>query len=907
MKLTPMLQQYLDVKARYPDAILFFRLGDFYEMFFEDAQVVAREVGLTLTARSKGPDAVPMAGMPYHSSQTYITQLIEKGFSVAICEQIEDPKDASGIVKRDVVRVVTPGVQHDSENLDARAPNYLAAAFFSPEATASSPVGLAYLDVTTGDFRATELRDLGELLSELDRAEARELLVPESGHALLLPHVERLGGVFLRPRTPDAFALDALRERLGAGVRLADDLAADGYFLSADDIDVFFKSARDFGFMSPGLIEGAISALLNYLIDTQRGVSSIIQRLSPYRAHSFLVIDESTKANLELTQTLMGGKRTGSLLSIIDRTMTAMGGRRLRHWLNYPLVDPKRIGERLDAVEHLVRSPALRADLRQALDEVYDIERLCGRVSAGTANARDLKSLHATLALIPGIARLLTGTPAPLIQALATRLDPCTELCAHIARALVDEPPTQLTEGGLFKKGYHAELDELLDLSNNGKDWMLRFEREERERTGISSLKIKYNKVFGYYIEVTRANLDLVPERYIRKQTLANAERYFVPELKEQEERILGANDRRKTLEYQLFERLRHEVGTHLGRLLKSADMLADLDVLSGLAELAQRRDYTRPTLDHGTLLQIEDGRHPVVETTLEAGERFVPNSVTIDSAGGRLLLITGPNMAGKSTIIRQVALITLLAQMGSFVPAKRAHIGVVDKLFSRVGASDNLARGQSTFMVEMTETAHILNNATERSLIILDEIGRGTATFDGLSIAWAVAEHLHDTIRARTMFATHYHELTELVRTLDGVVNLSVAVKEWQEDIIFLRKLVEGQANRSYGVQVGRLAGLPPAVVERATRVLENLEAGQFDEMGLPTPGRDPESSPRPTRRHNPDQMTLFHAGSGPELSPEERQTLERLRELDTNALTPLEALNTLHALVQTLSEGAR
>ncbi|WP_206524248.1 DNA mismatch repair protein MutS [Lujinxingia sediminis] len=905
MKLTPMLQQYLDVKARYPDAILFFRLGDFYEMFFEDAQVVSREVGLTLTARSKGEDAVPMAGMPYHSSQTYITQLIEKGFSVAICEQIQDPKDADGIVKRDVVRVVTPGVQHDTDNLDARAPNYLAAAYFPDQPTADSAVGLAYLDVTTGDFRATELKGLSELLSELDRAEARELLLSEEGLALLEPHAERLGKVFMRPRAPEYFDPDALRARQGDGVRLADDLSTDGYFLSAEQVEDFFKTGRDFGFMTPTLIEGAISALLNYLIDTQRGVSSVIQRLSPYRAQSFLVIDESTKANLELTQTLMGGKRTGSLLSIIDRTMTAMGGRRLRHWLNYPLIDPTRITERLDAVEFLVKNPALRADLRKALDEVYDIERLCGRVSAGTANARDLKSLQGTLALIPGIAAIFPPESPALLKHLADGLDPCADLCAHIERALLDEPPTQLTEGGLFKMGYHPELDELLDLSHNGKDWMLRFEREERERSGISSLKIKFNKVFGYYIEVTRANLDLVPDRYIRKQTLANAERYFVPELKEQEERILGADERRKSLEYQLFEALRREVGEHLGRLLHSADGLADLDVLSGLAELAHRRDYVRPTLDQGTLLTIEDGRHPVVETTLASGERFVPNSVTIDSAAGRLLIITGPNMAGKSTIIRQVALITLLAQMGSFVPARSAHIGVVDKLFSRVGASDNLARGQSTFMVEMTETAHILNNATDRSLIILDEIGRGTATFDGLSIAWAVAEHLHNVIGARTMFATHYHELTELTRTLDGVINLSVAVKEWQEDIIFLRKLVEGQANRSYGVQVGRLAGLPPAVVERATRVLENLEAGQFDEMGLPTPGRTPGATPEPTRRHNPNQLTLF-AAAGAAMAPEEREVLDQLAELNPDALTPIEALNALHTLIARLHDAS-
>lgn len=905
MKLTPMMQQYLEVKERYPDAILFFRLGDFYEMFFEDAEVVSRELGLTLTARSKGANEVPMAGMPYHASQSYITDLIAKGFSVAICEQIEDAAQAEGIVKRDVVRVVTPGVQMDTENLDARAPNYLAAIARAPKSFGDL-FGLAYLDVSTGDFRVTEVTSLPDLLSELERIEARELLIPQELEALLREKSQGHPNLFLRPRPETQFSSSLLLRRLREGVRLAGDLLTDGYFLGPDEVTRFFQTLEGFDFAAPGAIEEAISAILHYLIDTQRGILSVVQEIRPYRAKSFLIIDESTKANLELTRTLMGAKRAGSLLSIIDHTCTALGGRRLRHWLNYPLITPEPINQRLDAVEYLVSEPAVRQDLRDALDDVYDIERLCGRIASGRANARDLRSLQTTLATIPPIMDLLVDASAPLLRGIAANMDPCTDLCDEIEIAIVENPPTDLTDGGLFKKGYHPELDELLELSSNGKDWILRFEQEQKKESGISSLKVKYNKVFGYFIEVTKANMEFVPDHYIRKQTLTNAERYFVPELKEMEEKILGASERRKSLEYQLFEELRRLIGQDLRRLLSTANALADLDVLSSLGELAIRREYTRPVVDEGPRIEIEEGRHPVVETTLK-DDRFVPNSVVLDTRDAHLLIITGPNMAGKSTVIRQVALITLLAQMGSFVPARSAHIGVADKIFSRVGASDNLARGQSTFMVEMTETAHILNHATDRSLIILDEIGRGTATFDGLSIAWAVAEYLHDTIGARTMFATHYHELTELVRTLDGMKNLSIAVKEWQEDIIFLRKLVEGQANRSYGVQVGRLAGLPTPVVDRARQVLENLEAGQFDEMGLPTPAARPDGPPRASRRHNPNQLTLFQvAGATPALAPGEEEALQRLKNLDINTLSPLDGLNLLHELVGALNPSS-
>ena len=901
-KLTPMMQQYLDVKERYPDSILFFRLGDFYEMFFEDAVVVSKHLDLQLTARNKGDNEVPMAGMPYHSSQSYIRQLLDRGFSVAICEQIEDADQASGIVERDVVRVISPGVQLDEENLDERAPNYLAAVVHGTGVSGAS-VGLAYLDITTGEFRATELAGLEELVSELERIEARELLIPEQTEEVFEDEAQRFNDLFFRPRPADYFDVEVLRARVGEGVRLADDLEGDGFYLGESDVAEFFEQARDFGFLANDLVESAMAAVLTYLVDTQRGISAVVQQLDPYEARSFLVIDESTKANLELTRTLMGGRRSGSLLSIIDETKTALGGRRLRNWLNYPLIDPDQIRDRHDAVEAIADNPALRQDLREVLDEVYDVERLCGRLASGRANARDLRSLQSTLAVVPEAIDLLAEFDGvDLLRRLGDSLDPCYDLCTHIDEALVEEPPQELTEGGLFQKGYHDELDELLEMASSGKDWMIQLEQRERERTGIDSLKVSFNKVFGYFIEVTKANLDRVPDDYIRKQTLTNSERYFIPELKEKEEQILGADERRKELEYKLFDELRHQVADAIGRLLQTASAIADLDVITGLAELAVRREYARPTIDDGLRIEIDEGRHPVVEETL-TDERFVPNDTVVDAEDDSLLIITGPNMAGKSTVIRQVALITLLAQMGSYVPAKDAHIGVVDKIFSRVGASDNLARGQSTFMVEMTEAAHILNNATERSLIILDEIGRGTATFDGLSIAWAVAEYIHDDIGARTLFATHYHELTELDRTLDGLKNLSIAVKEWDDDIIFLRKLVEGRANHSYGIQVGRLAGLPDEVVERAKQVLHNLEAGQFDEMGLPTPASDPDGPPRTSSRHNPNQISLFQAG-GSALDPAEKKALEELKKVQVDTLSPIEALNLLHRLTGELKE---
>ena len=899
MKVTPMMQQYLDTQERYPDAILFFRLGDFYEVFFEDAKVVSRELEIQLTSRSQGDEDIPMAGVPVKNAETYINQLIDLGFTVAICEQVEDASQTNDLVKRDVVRVVTPGVVLDTDSLEAKEGNFVAAVACS-EAGPEGDCGIASLDVSTGEFRVTEVSRREELASELNRIEPREVLVEEPLESQFEEFGPALEGVFLRPRADERFESATLLDHLEGDPRLAEDLDHDAYFLERDDVEGFLSDIRGWEFEAPGLVERAASAVLEYIVETRRGIPSNIQSVEPYRARSFLVIDDSTKANLELTETLMGGRRTGSLLHIIDETVTAMGGRRLRQWLNYPLVDIAPIRARLDAVEELYRHPALREDIREQLKRVYDIERLCSKVSSGSATARDMRSLLSTLEVIPAFEEWLDECRSDYLFELGAALDPLDDLRERIDRAIVEDPPQELTEGGLFKEGFHDELDELIEISDSGKDWMLEYEQKQIERTGIDSLKVKFNKVFGYFIEVTKANLDKVPDDYIRKQTLSNSERYFTPELKETEERIMGAEEKRKDLEYRLFEELRQEVGESVADLLQTASQLANLDVVASLAELARKNDYVRPEIADDETIDIEEGRHPVVEQMLE-DEEFIPNPSTL-SPERRLQIITGPNMAGKSTIIRQVALIVLMAQMGSFVPADDAHIGIVDKIFSRVGASDNLARGQSTFMVEMTEAAHILNHATDRSLVILDEIGRGTSTFDGLSIAWAVAEYLHDELKAKTMFATHYHELTDLTRTLDAAVNLSIAVKEWQDEIIFLRKLVDGEANRSYGIQVGKLAGLPQPVVDRAKQVMSNLESGEFDEMGIPVPGRKPEEDPQPTRRHNPDQLSIFTMSES--LDPSEEEALERLRDVDVNNLTPMDALTMLSDIHSELAD---
>ncbi len=854
-RLTPMMRQYLELKQAHPDCILLFRLGDFYEMFFEDAEVASRELEITLTSREKGDNAVPMCGVPWHSAKGYIARLVERGHKVAICEQVEDPREAKGIVRREVVQVITPGLVTDTEMIEAKEPQYLAAV--TPGRRA---VGFAYADVTTGTFRVGEARDWDELADELGRVGPREVLVPEGEEvppAVFGPGVE----VTRRPAEES--------DRRRARKRLRDHLA--GADLAGYGVDDLAEGLR------------AAAAVLTYVGANYPSALANLRSLARHASGTHLVLDETTLRNLEVFATLSGGRREGTLVHLLDRTRTPMGGRCLREWLAFPLRDVDAIRARQEAVAELVRRGDTRRRIRELLKQVYDVGRLAGKVAMATANARDLVALRTSLGCLPGLAELLHGADSALLAALGRDLGPLPDLTDLLTRALVDDPPVVLTEGGILRDGFDPELDELRLIQRDGRGWIAGLQARERERTGIGSLKIGFNKVFGYYIEVTRANLHLVPPEYERRQTLANAERFVTPELKEMEAKVLGAEDRAKALEYRRFVELRDEVAHHLDALHARARALAVLDVLAALAEVAVERGYACPKVHEGFELAIQGGRHPVVEASLQ-GERFVPNDLTLD-ADQHLAVITGPNMAGKSTILRQTALIVLMAQMGSFVPAESASVGLVDRIFTRVGASDDLARGRSTFMVEMTETANILHNATPRSLVVLDEIGRGTSTFDGLSIAWAVAEHIHD-LGARTLFATHYHELTDLERTCKGVRNYNVAVKEWEGKVIFLRRLVEGGASRSYGIQVGRLAGLPEAVVARAREVLENLEEGELDEGGRPRLAL----SHRLAAAAPPRQLDLFAAAR-------ERRLTGLVREV---ASVPVEGLTPVEALVR-------
>ncbi|RII27811.1 MAG: DNA mismatch repair protein MutS [Geobacter sp.] len=864
-ELTPMMRQYLEIKADHPDSILFFRLGDFYEMFLDDAVKASRILDITLTSRNKNSDGadVPLCGVPYHSANPYIAKLIEAGEKVAICEQVEDPKSVKGIVRREVVRVVTPGLVVDADCLSPKENNYILSL-----AASGDSWGVSYLDLSTGEFRLTEQEGCLAACAEASCVNPREILVPASFR--------------------DNGQLKALATVTGERiVTFVDDWVYDMDYASR-----IFRN--QFGVESPDALGCAdfptgvlaAAAVLHYLEETQKGKAAHVSTVVPYKTREYLVLDETARRNLELTATMSEGKRRGSLLGLMDHTATAMGGRKLKQWINYPLVNLQQIKDRQDAVEELL-SAGLRGEIIEQLKGVYDLERLNGRISLASASAKDLVALRESLQRIPSLLELLSSLTSPLLRALADGIDPLTDLVDLVGRGIVENPPFSLRDGGIIADGYHAELDDLRSTSREGKGFIARLEAKERERTGISSLKIRYNKVFGYYIEVTKANIAGIPSDYIRKQTLANAERYITPELKEYEEKVLGAEDRITELEYSLFQELRVLVADRSERIARTADRLGSLDVLASLAELAHERGYSRPVVDEGDVICIRDGRHPVIEA-MTLGERFVPNDVLLDSSENQLLMITGPNMAGKSTFMRQVALIVLMAQMGGFVPAAEARIGVVDRIFTRVGAADNLARGQSTFMVEMTEAAHILRDATPRSLVVLDEIGRGTSTFDGVSIAWAVAEFLHDNAdhAARTLFATHYHELTELAVTRGRIKNFNIAVKEWNDQIIFLRKIVPGGASHSYGIQVARLAGLPLMVIERAREVLLNLEKGEFSTEGMPRIAGSRKNAPP---KHSP-QLSLF-GGDGD-------RVVERLKELNLSTMTPLEALNILDEL---------
>jgi len=873
--LTPMMKQYLEVKAQHPDALLFFRLGDFYELFFDDAVKAAELLSITLTSRAKGLERVPMAGVPYHAVRRYIARLIEAGQKVAICEQLEPP-GGKGIVKREVVRVVTPGMVLDEALLEAKENNFLAAVLPGDERW-----GAALLDASTGELLALQPGAEGALADELARAAPRELLVPEGLEAELL---EGLLGCFSRRPAVATLPADAFEVKRSTALLTAHLQVA---------------SLEGFGLLDAGPSVGAAGAALRYLKETQKSQAAHVDRISLLSRGGALIIDEASRANLELLRSLKDGSRQGTLLQVLDRSATSLGARKLARWLAAPLADLASIDARLDAVQALFDGAAWREGLATLLKTVADIERLCGRLSLSSGGPRDLRALGLSLAALPELAKALEPAKAPLLASLVRPLrdEAVVSLGQTLARALVDEPPVVVAEGGFIREGYHAELDGYAQLAASAKDYLLKVELREKERTSIGSLKVRYNRVFGYFLEVTKANLHLVPKEWIRKQTTAGGERYVTEELKEYEEKVLTADEKRIALEQRLFDELRALVVAKAGALRAAAEAVGTLDALVAFARASAENGYARPTVDDSSVIELTAGRHPVVEKALK-GELFVPNDVRLDRDEAQVLIITGPNMAGKSTVMRQVALSVVMAQAGCFVPARAARIGLCDRVFTRVGASDNLARGQSTFMVEMTETANILHHATRRSLVVLDEIGRGTSTFDGLSIAWAVAEHLHDRTGARTLFATHYHELTDLGREKPRVKNCSVAVREQGGKVIFLRKLVPGAASRSYGIEVARLAGLPPEVLARARELLANLEAGEFDEVGRPRLARRATAGQKapPAPAADDSQLGLFAGGpKKAPAAPGAEAVLAALEAFSVETTSPLEALNAI------------
>lgn len=856
VKLTPMIRQYLQIKERYQDAILFFRLGDFYEMFFEDAEKASRLLDIALTSRNRSEEsAVPLCGVPYHAAGPYIGKLLEAGYKVAICEQVEDPKTAKGVVERAVVRVITPGTITDGEGLQARDNNFLVAV-----AKEGKAYGLAVTDVTTGEFRFSRCADDAALIDELGRVCPREIIIAE---------VQQTFAETLRKSFPKAhFSF------------------VPTHFFSQSAIERLQSRRLWQGEVDEEWEQGlrAAAAIIAFLEDNLPEVMGLLRELRPYSSSQYLMLDETTQRNLELLRGLQGDAR-GSLLGVLDFTLTPMGARRLRQWLLYPLLDEKTIRERHDAVEELVENFPGRQELRALLKGVQDLERLGGRVAARSAGPPDLVALKNSLRALGPVREHLREWKAENFTAITEELWDFPEVIEIIERAIVDDPPPTLKERGIIRSGFHAELDEIRSLQRDAKSWIARFEGSERKRTGIQSLKVRYNKVFGYYIEVTKANLKLVPPDYIRKQTLVNAERFITPELKEYEAKVLSSDEEILKLETALFAEVREKVAAHYGKIKQTSLAVATLDVLISLAEAASSCHFVRPKVDSGLIITIRGGRHPGVEQAMGRGA-FVPNDCHLDPESQQILILTGPNMAGKSTYMRQVALIVILAQMGSFVPAAEAWIGLVDRIFTRIGATDSLARGESTFMVEMKETAQILRHATPRSLIVLDEVGRGTSTFDGISIAWSVGEYLHDgPRRPRTLFATHYHELTDLALTKERVRNFHFLVKEWKGEVIFLRSVSEGASSRSYGIQVARLAGLPPSVVERAKEILKNLEGEELDDKGRPRLARGETAEA-------PAQMTLFGAA--------ERKLREELKSIDVSNVTPVEALNLLHKLAE-------
>jgi DNA mismatch repair protein MutS len=855
------MRQYQQVKAKHPEALLLFRMGDFYETFEEDAKITARVLGITLTKRGNGAAGdVPLAGFPHHALDSYLPKLLKAGYRVAVCEQLEDPKFAKGIVKRDVIEVVTPGVAFSDKVLDQKHNNYLAAvALPSPLATGEQPIGFAFIDVSTAEFSVAEF-PLKQLIEQVGNLQPSEILVQKRD-------VQTLQGLLKH-------SYNGLLTKVDDWVLNADF----GYELLVNHFKT--QSLKGFGIESLHLAITAAGAVMNYLQETQKANLPHIKRIAPYEVGDYIVLDASTKRNLEITSSI-GGQVEGTLFSVIDRTLTPMGGRLLKQWLHRPLkkLDPIQI--RLAAVGDLVKNEKLRKALSNDLTKIGDVERLIAKIATGRANPREVIQLTACLEVVPSLKQHLHSAQSSTLRDMRQTLEPFGELCRTIRAALSDEPPLSLAEGGVIRRGYHAELDELRALAFSGKDWIARLQTQERERTGINSLKVGYNNVFGYYIEVTHTHKEKVPENYIRKQTLTNAERFVTPELKEYEEKILHAEEKILELETRLFNELRVLIADHAAAIQEAARGIATLDCYVALATVAVENSYVAPEVNESTRIEIKEGRHPVIERLLPPGERYTPNDTLLDTDENQILIITGPNMSGKSSYLRQVGLIVLLAQIGSFVPAAAAKIGLVDRIYTRVGASDNIASGESTFLVEMHEAAHIVNTATERSLILLDEVGRGTSTFDGISIAWALTEYIHQRLRSRTLFATHYHELNELAEMFPRIKNYKVDVREYGDKVIFLHKVVPGFADHSYGIQVAQMAGLPEEVTERAKRILENLETSDLQVNGRQTKGRIPP----------PDvQMTLFEM--------KDDHLREELRKIDIDKITPLEALQKLAEL---------
>ena len=877
--LTPMMQQYMAIKEQYKDCILFYRLGDFYEMFYDDALTASRELEITLTGKNCGQEErAPMCGVPYHAVDVYLNKLVAKGYKVAICEQAEDPKQAKGIVKREVIRIVTPGTNLSQQALDEGRNNYLMCLVYD-----NNQFGLAITDISTGDFYTTEVATLKELYDEIHRFSPSEIICNDSFY---------MSGA----------SLDDFKDRLHVSVSTLDTWYMDEA-VSVQKIKEHFKVASLDGLGLTDFPSGtlAVGALLLYLYETQKNTLDNLTKITPYRSGGYMIIDSATNRNLELIETLREKQKKGSLLWVLDKTKTAMGARLMRNWIEQPLIEKKKITARQDAVEELYNDMITREEIREYLNAVYDLERLVTRISYRTANPRDLIAFKTSLGMIPPVKQLLSQAKSAELKEIDERMDCLEDIYDLIEKSIQDEPPIMIREGGMIKVGYNEDVDKFRLSRTEGKTWLAELEAREKEKTGIKNLRVRYNKVFGYYLEVTNSYKELVPEDWTRKQTLANAERYITPELKELEDMILGAEDKLAALEYDLYCEVRDSIGEQVVRIQETAKAIAHLDVLASLACVAQSNDYVRPSINTKGVIDIQGGRHPVVEK-MNNNQMFIDNDTYLDNKNHRISIITGPNMAGKSTYMRQSALIVLMAQIGSFVPAKSANIGIVDRIFTRVGASDDLASGQSTFMVEMTEVANILRNATSRSLLILDEIGRGTSTFDGLSIAWAVVEHISNPklLGAKTLFATHYHELTELEGKLDSVNNYCIAVREQGDDIIFLRKIIRGGADKSYGIQVARLAGVPDSVIDRAKEISSWLEETDVTDKAKNLQVRTSAKKKEVVREAVPveKQMSLF------DIYPADHPVLKELAGLDVSNMTPIQALNTLYELQKRLKE---